>query len=105
MSELTGSSGRAGGKRVGARGEQAGRRQRARQAQQAWARGGLGLGPRGALRGRTGRAAWERAARGGGVPVRTGWACWLGQLGQVGAQCTWLSSNSVFGTILTQYYS
>ena len=34
-----------------------------------------------------------------------GWGCWLGQLGQVGALCTWLSSDSVFGLGLTQYYS
>ena len=29
-------------------------------------------------------------------PVRASWACWLGQLGQVGALYTWLSSDSVF---------
>ena len=34
-----------------------------------------------------------------------GWAYWLGQLGQVGALCTWLSSDSVFGPGSTQYYS
>ena len=28
--------------------------------------------------------------------VRVGWACWLGQLGQVGALYTCLSSDSVF---------
>ena len=35
-----------------------------------------------------------------GVHVRSGWACWLGQLGQVGALYTWLSSDSVFDPVL-----
>ena len=49
--------------------------------------------------------AWASGAHGLGVPVRAGWECWLGQLGQFGAQCTWLSFDSVFGTIMTQYCS
>ena len=72
-------SGRAGagaGGRAGARGAQAGRRQRARQAQ-----------------------AWARGARGLGVPVRSGWACWLVSWASFGAQCTWLSFDSVFGPV------
>ena len=32
-------------------------------------------------------------------PVRAGWACWLGQLGQVGALYTWFSSDSVFDPV------
>ena len=58
-----------------------------------------------AVRSRRRRAGSWAWARGVGVPVRAGWECWLGQLGQVGAQCTWLSSDSVFGTSLTQYCS
>ena len=49
-----------------------------------------------------------RSARGHARPGRdlgAGWAYWLGQLGQVGALCTWLSSDSVFGPGSTQYYS
>ena len=34
-----------------------------------------------------------------------GWACWLGQLSQFGALCTWLSSDSIFRPGLTQYCS
>ena len=82
--------GRAGGRRAGARGAQAGRRQRARQAQ-AWARG--------AGRERSERAAWVRGARGVGVPVRAGLACWLVSWASFGAQCTWLSFDSVFGPV------
>ena len=62
--------------------------------------------------GRAGRcsrraAGADRGARGGrlGVHVRAAWACWLGQLGQVGALCTWLSSDSVFGPGSTRYFS
>ena len=65
------------------------------------AAGAAGVDARGAGRERAGRWMWARGARGVGVPVRAGWACWLGQLGQVGAQCTWLSSDSIFGTSLT----
>ena len=46
-------------------------------------------------------------ARGYARPRRglgAGWVCWLGQLGQVGAPCTWLSSNSVFGPGSTRYF-
>ena len=86
-----GAGGRASRRRAGARRAQAGRRQRVRQAQA------------GRRRGRAGPWAWARGVRGLGVPVGVGWACWLGQLGQVGALCTWLSSDSVFGPGLTQY--
>ena len=48
------------------------------------------------------------SARGHARPGRglgAGWACWLGQPGQVGALCTWLSFDFVFGPGLTQYCS
>ena len=45
---------------------------------------------------RRGRAAWARGAHGVGVPVRAGWACWLVSWASLGAQCTWLSFDSVF---------
>ena len=48
-------------------------------------------------------SARDHAWLGRGLGV--GWAYWLGQLGQVGAPCTWLSSDSVFGPGSTQYYS
>ena len=60
------------------------------------------MGARGA-----GRGARGLSARG----ARPGRACVLrlgvlaGQLGQVCALCTWLSSDSVFGPGSTQYYS
>ena len=57
---------------------------------QAWARGESGVGVRGA---RPGRACARRL----GVLAS--------QLGQVGALCTWLSSDSVFRPGSTQYYS
>ena len=59
----------AGGRRAGARGAQAGRRQRAGQAQAGCRRGCACAGRLGVL---------------------------AGQLGQVGALCTWLSFDSVF---------
>ena len=71
--------GRAGAerRRAGARGAQAGRRQRARQAQAC-----------------AGRAAWARGARGVGVPVRAaGRAGWLAGLVLV---------HSAPGSVLTQ---
>ena len=46
--------------------------------------------------GRARRTAWARGARGLGVPVRAGWACWLVSWASFGAQCTWLSFNLVF---------
>ena len=73
-------------RRAGARGAQAGRLQRARQAR----------------RGRAGHTAWAcgaRGARGLGVPMRAGWACWLVSWASFGAQCTWLSFDSVFGPV------
>ena len=64
------------------------------------------MGARGAGRERAeravwagGRAAWARGARGLGVPVRVGWACWLVSWASFGAQCTWLSFDSVFGPV------
>ena len=60
-------------------------------------RAGVGAASaRGAGRERAGIAAWARGAHGLGVPVRAGWACWLGQLGQFGALCTWLSFDPIF---------
>ena len=60
-------------------------------------RAGVGAaGTWGAGRECAGHAAWARGAHGLGVPVRGGWACWLGQLGQLGALCTWLSFDPVF---------
>ena len=46
---------------------------------QAWQRraAGAGMGARGAGREREEHAAWASGARGVGVPVRAGWACWL----------------------------
>ena len=40
--------------------------------------------------------AWACGARGLGVPVHVGWACWLVSWASFGAQCTWLSFDSVF---------
>ena len=60
---------------------------------------GAGMGARGAGRGRAERAAWACGARGLGVPVCAGWACWLVSWASFGAQCTWLSFDSVFGPI------
>ena len=54
------------------------------------------MGVRGAGRERAERAAWARGARGLGMPVRTGWACWLVSWASFGAQCTRLSFDSVF---------
>ena len=70
----------------------------ARQAQ-VLARGALGVSVRSARRGRARRAAWARAACGVGMPVRAGWACWLVNWASFGAQCTWLSFDSVFGPV------
>ena len=39
------------------------------------------------------------SARSARAHARPGLACWLGQLGQVGALCTWLSSGLVFGPV------
>ena len=85
-----GASGRAGDRRAGARGAQAGMQQRA---------AGTGVGARGAERERAERAAWAGGARGLSVPVRAGWACWLVSWASFGAQCTWLSFDSVFGPV------
>ena len=71
-----------------ARGALAGARARAERR-----RAGAGMGARGAGRERAERATW---ARGVGVPVRVGWACWLVSWASFGAQCTWLSFDSVF---------
>ena len=58
-----------------------------------------GAGAGGAGRERAERAAWASGARGLGVPVRAGWACWLVNWASFGAQCTWLSFDSVFGPV------
>ena len=113
----------AGATRASGRAE---RRRGARQARNGRAGlggGGGGGGAAGAgLRGRRAgdRARHERAAgwRGareahgvGAWGARPGHACarrvgvLAGQLGQVGAQCTWLSSDSVFGPDSTRYFS
>ena len=63
------------------------------------AEAGAGVGARGAGRERVEHAAWARGARGLGVPVRAGWACWLVSWASFGAQCTWLSFDSVFGPV------
>ena len=60
---------------------------------------GVGVGARGAGRERVERAAWARGARCLGVPVRAGWACWLVSWAGFGAQCTWLSFDSVFAPV------
>ena len=39
-----------------------------------------------------------------GRGLGAGGVCWLGQLGQVGALYTWLSSDSVFGPGSTRYF-
>ena len=57
---------------------------------------GAGKGARGAGRERAERAAWASVARGLGVLVRASWACWLVCWASFGAQCTWLSFDSVF---------
>ena len=62
-----------------------------------WAQGAgrwaLSAGARGwRAEGRARRAAWACL----GMPVRAGWACWLVSWASFGAQCTWLSSDSVF---------
>ena len=69
----------------------------------AWARAGSGTAwaRRGA---RLGARIDAQGARHGRC-LGAGWACWLGQLGQVGALCTWLSSDSVFRPGFTQYCS
>ena len=60
-------------------------------------RAGVGAaGARGVGSESAGIAAWARGAHDLGVPVRAGWAFWLGQLGQFGALCTWLSFDPVF---------
>ena len=48
---------------------------------------GAGVGARGAGRERAERAAWAH------------WACWLVSWASFGAQCTWLSFDSVFGPV------
>ena len=60
---------------------------------------GAGVGARGAERERAKPAAWARGARGLSVPVRAGWASWLVSWASFGAQCTWLSFDSVFGPV------
>ena len=72
---------------MGAGESQAGRRQRV---------AGAGMGVRGAGRDRAELVAWARGAHVLGVPVRVGWACWLVSWASFGAQCTWLSFDSVF---------
>ena len=72
--------GRAGGRCARARGAQAGRRQRARQAQ-AWARGALGVSVRSAGRGReglgpAGRAAWAWPGRSLCARAGPAWPGW-----------------------------
>ena len=74
-------------RRAGERGVQAGRRQRARQAQ-AWARGALAVSVRRALRGRTGRAAW---------------ACLCAQAGRAGWSAGLVLVHSAPGSVLTQF--
>ena len=46
---------------------------------------GAGVGSRGAGREHAERAAWAHGARGLGVPVRAGWACWLVSWASFGA--------------------
>ena len=60
---------------------------------------GSSVGARGPGRERAEHTAWVRGARGVGVPVRAGWACWLVSWASFGAQCTWLSFDSVFGPV------
>ena len=84
----SGCAGRAGARSAGA-GRSAGGQAAARVA-------GAGMGARGTGRERAERAAWVRGARCLGVPVRAGWACWLVSWASFGAQCTWLSFDSVF---------
>ena len=87
-------------RRAGARGAQAGRRQRARQAQ-AWARGALGVGARGARRG---HAAWAFGARGlGAQPGCAAWACLCAQAGRAGWSAGLVLVHSASGSVLTQF--
>ena len=44
-----------------------------------------------------GGATIRPCARGLGVPMRTGWACWLGQLGQFGCLVHLTHFGSIFG--------
>ena len=83
-----GRAGRAGSRSAGA-GRSAGGQAAARVA-------GAGMGARGTGRERAERTAWVCGARCLGVPVRAGWACWLVSWASFGAQCTWLSFDSVF---------
>ena len=84
-------SGRAGaGGRAGGRGERSAGGQAAARA------AGAGVGARGAGCERAERGAW---ARGLGMPVRAGCTCWLVSWASFGAQCTWLSFDSVFGPV------
>ena len=46
---------------------------------------GAGMGARGAGRERAECAAWARGARGLGLPMRAGWACWLVSWASFGA--------------------
>ena len=85
--------GRSGGRCAGARGAQAGMRQRALKAQAwAWARGalGVGVGARGAGRGR-GRAG------------RAAWACLCTQAGRAGWLAGLVLVHSAPGSVLTQF--
>ena len=85
--------------------------ERARQEQEAGGAGGGGRGARG--RGTRAEWRWGADARHGhtrGAALRHGRLGGLGAtcarcLGQVGALCTWLSSDSVFDLVLTQYCS
>ena len=94
--------GRWGVRRWGAQGERgrealAGARALAERSGQAAARAaGAGMGARGAGGERAERAAWAREARGVGVPVRAGWACWL---------VSWAKLvHSAPGSVLTQFF-
>ena len=53
--------------------------------------------PRLLRHGTSARCACDHAWSGRGLGAR--WVCWLGQLGQVSALSTWLSSDSVFGPV------
>ena len=90
-------------------------RRRAAGGRTCWARGMSGRRVRGdtamlacdTAEGLLRHGASARSARGHARPGRglgVGWVCWLGQLGQVGALCTWLSFDSVFGPGSTRYF-
>ena len=94
-----GAQGRGACERAGARARaeaQARRGELSTGGQAAAREAGAGVGARGIGRERAERGAW---ARGVGVPVRAGWACWLVSWASFGALCTWLSFDSVFGPV------